>query len=598
MRRLSTRLILVFTVLLVSAMLIFTWYSVRNEVRQITATKKLQATILANNLSATGATQLLERDYTSIEQLLMRSVKFPGIMTIQATDASGKIVGDVYLDAADIPRARYGRPTLQTPAEPEQVISSGDSRMIIWEPLLLDDLIGWIKITYSLQDIRDTAIRTWFSNILFGTVIILVTILILLAVIRRPLLAIGNYAEFAEQLDKSDGSQIGISYGSLELENLGAALNRASRRLHEQSLTINNAMSELKRLTSIPENNPNIVAALNRHGDITYINPQGKSMLEKLDLKENQLYMLLPSGLKEIIKNTLKERKNPHTVEVEYHGRTLAWTFTPASDQNLVHCYAREITNTNQTTERAHAARIKKSIAEAANTANCNLLLAEDNHDNQRLMSLYLNHLGCCVDIAENGQQAVDMAMRTSYDMILMDMQMPEMDGLQAIRQLRAKGCRSTIISLTANTEEEDVQRCYQAGCDDFIAKPVDRSHFNQVISKHLKPANPDKKHGPAVHSILLDESESFAALVNEFIDNFSKQLDELDEFYNKRNWKMLQNLAHDLKGSGGGYGYPQISEIASRIETASKNAEYHLLPEMLQELRQIASQIIRGRPA
>ncbi len=598
LRRFSTRLILVFTALLVSAMLIFTWHSAHNEVRQITANKKLHARVLANNLSAAGAGQLLKHDYTSIKQLLMRSVKFPGVMTIQVTDADGKIVNDVYLDIDDTPRVRYGKSALQPPAEAGQVIYNDDSQIAIWEPLLQGDLIGWIKITYSLQDIRETAVRTWFSNILFGIVIILVTIPMLLAVIRRPLAAISNYTEFAEQLDKSDGSQIGISYGSLELEYLGAALNRASRRLHKQSLTINNAINELKRLASFPENNPNIVASLNRNGDIIYINPHGKSILEEFDLEEDQLHMLLPPELQEIIKNTIREKESTHAIEVEYHGRTLSWIFAPTSDQDLVHCYSHEITEIKQAEGQTHAAQFEKSTAEAASKTNDNLLLAEDNRDNQRLMSLYLKHLGCRVDIAENGRQAVEMAMRTSYDVILMDMQMPEMDGLQAIRQLRDNGCQSTVISLTASTRQEDIQRCYQAGCDDFIAKPVDRAHFNQVISKYLKSAGPVKEDSPAVHSILLEESESFATLVNEFIDNFIKLLDEMDDLYKKQNWKILQNRTHDLKGSGGGYGYPQISEIASRIETASKNAEYHLLPEMLLELRQLAVKIIRGRPA
>lgn len=110
------------------------------------------------------------------------------------------------------------------------------------------------------------------------------------------------------------------------------------------------------------------------------------------------------------------------------------------------------------------------------------VLLAEDAADNQMLMTRLLKSVGVSVDIASNGREAVEKATHGDYGLILMDLQMPELDGYQATRQLRKVGYRRPIVALTAHALKEERDRCLQAGCDGHLTKPVDRRTLLEQI--------------------------------------------------------------------------------------------------------------------
>ncbi len=127
---------------------------------------------------------------------------------------------------------------------------------------------------------------------------------------------------------------------------------------------------------------------------------------------------------------------------------------------------------------------------------NCRVLLAEDGYDNQRLVAFLLQKAGVQVTIAENGLAAMEMlltpvpgetpsaaASSEPFDVILMDMQMPVMDGYTATRQLRANGCKVPIVALTAHAMADDRQCCLDAGCDDYLAKPFDRTTLLALVA-------------------------------------------------------------------------------------------------------------------
>src|SRR5688500_5807703 len=113
------------------------------------------------------------------------------------------------------------------------------------------------------------------------------------------------------------------------------------------------------------------------------------------------------------------------------------------------------------------------------------ILLAEDNPVNQRVAVLILQRLGYRVDLASNGREALEALERQRYDLVLMDVQMPEMDGLQATREIRARchgESRPRIVAMTANASTSDRDDCFAAGMEDFLTKPVRSADLRKAI--------------------------------------------------------------------------------------------------------------------
>lgn len=117
---------------------------------------------------------------------------------------------------------------------------------------------------------------------------------------------------------------------------------------------------------------------------------------------------------------------------------------------------------------------------------NGKILVAEDNPSNQKLITILLQKMGLEVSLADDGQSAVDKCASEAFDLILMDMQMPNMNGYEATRQLRSKGVTMPIIAVTANAMMGDEEKCLEAGCDGYLSKPIDRTKLTEIIGQYL----------------------------------------------------------------------------------------------------------------
>ena len=241
------------------------------------------------------------------------------------------------------------------------------------------------------------------------------------------------------------------------------------------------------------------------------------------------------------------------------------------------------------------AARAHGTVpTDAQITIRGRILLAEDGPDNQRLISRYLSRAGAEVVVADNGRAAVEQVMSGRFDLVLMDMQMPVMDGYAATSIMRSRGVRLPIVALTAHAMADDRAKCLASGCDDYLSKPVDKTRLLMVLKQYLERqvrSAPSTASGQIV-SRFANEQE-MAEVLAKFVAELPVKVAEISALVERQELTALKRLAHQIKGSGGGYGFPEISEAAARVENRAAELA---LDSATQEARQLISLIRRVR--
>ncbi|MES2150643.1 MAG: ATP-binding protein [Pseudomonadota bacterium] len=198
------------------------------------------------------------------------------------------------------------------------------------------------------------------------------------------------------------------------------------------------------------------------------------------------------------------------------------------------------------------------------------VLLAEDGPDNRKLICAFLAAMGLTVEVAEDGARAVELALAGSFELILMDIQMPVMDGVQATSVIRATGYTGPIVALTANVMAEDVQRYRASGFTDCIGKPIDRVQLARLLGELLDQGPALAKAHPS-----LEDLPEFAGLRRMFEQRLPGQLAELRGHLEAGEWQQLAALAHTLKGSAGSFGHAHTGVLAGQVELAVRRGEH-----------------------
>ena len=207
------------------------------------------------------------------------------------------------------------------------------------------------------------------------------------------------------------------------------------------------------------------------------------------------------------------------------------------------------------------------------------VLLVEDAPSVRIVLRQILDTINLDVDVAEDGRRACEMAEKSQaqgrpYDLILMDIQMPEMNGYEATRWLRRHGWKGPIVALTAHALAGDREKCLAAGCDGYLAKPIAIAQLHDVLAPYLTEAaaahaSDAVKTAPRpaglLQSGILDPGK-VAALVDAFRQELPARADRMRRAFQEHDRTLLLELAHQLKGSAGTYGFGSISETADTI--------------------------------
>jgi CheY-like chemotaxis protein len=207
-----------------------------------------------------------------------------------------------------------------------------------------------------------------------------------------------------------------------------------------------------------------------------------------------------------------------------------------------------------------------------------------------------LEKMGCRVKAASNGLEAVDKAARSSYDLILMDCQMPGMDGYDATAEIRRReGPRHVpIIAMTAHAMKGDREKCLQAGMDDYLSKPIKPEGLRDAILRWNHPPEETMNVGDMARKLEMEEGE-FLEMMKLFLEATASDLNHLQEAEEKREVLGTVNAAHSIKGAAAGLGLKEIHQLARAIETEAGENRFDRVPKQIEALRKKLGSMAKG---
>ncbi len=209
------------------------------------------------------------------------------------------------------------------------------------------------------------------------------------------------------------------------------------------------------------------------------------------------------------------------------------------------------------------------------------ILVVDDVEHNRELVAAFLECFPWQLDFAHDGRTAAEMCASFDYDLVLMDVQMPIMDGYEATRRIRAheQACakrRTPIVALTAHVMEAEVKRCLAAGCDGHLGKPITRAGLVNSILDFARGSPPARRREAPliVGASTAEPPAEIAHLVPRYLDACRARVVELQQAVGSGDFDAIAKHAHNLRGTGGAFGFPSISEHAGRMEQAAKQGD------------------------
>jgi len=287
----------------------------------------------------------------------------------------------------------------------------------------------------------------------------------------------------------------------------------------------------------------------------------------------------------------------------------------PVRQSQLYDCIAQVLGGGKQASE--SFAAVTCQGAAGSDKSGVHILLAEDNIINQKVAQSILGKLGYKADVAANGLEAVRALELIDYDIVLMDCQMPEMDGFQATAMIRSPESKVLnhkvpIIAMTANAMKGDRENCIKAGMDDYLSKPVKKDGLAAILETWLKqedhtgallqePQKDDTQGTPLLFDKAellnnFDGDEAFAqGILDDAVSEIPIKVEKILELCKGEDSQAIHLLAHTLKGIAANLRTPALSVIAGKIESAAKDCKLEVARTLLSELEQTAQMTIKA---
>jgi CheY-like chemotaxis protein/HPt (histidine-containing phosphotransfer) domain-containing protein len=308
--------------------------------------------------------------------------------------------------------------------------------------------------------------------------------------------------------------------------------------------------------------------------------------------------------------------------------------YKPVRQSNLLDCLT-QVTQGTKSEEQTSILNTDEAEKVQATYSSRRILLVEDNPVNQKLTVKQLEKLGYTSEVAENGMKALDLHSKSDYDLILMDCQMPEMDGYATTRLIRqsenGSGNHIPIVALTADALLGDREKCLEVGMDDYLSKPVSISQLRHVLERWLVDENRDITKMPANEPTNIETSQNSGSrtpvvnqtlpvsgepvlryqvladlrsiqdpqspdLVNEVIDLFLENspgwMEELREAISKLEYIKIYQTAHRLKGASSNLGAVAFASVCYKLEKMGKECSFEGLEKQITNLENTYEQL------
>lgn len=268
----------------------------------------------------------------------------------------------------------------------------------------------------------------------------------------------------------------------------------------------------------------------------------------------------------------------------------LAIEIGPAEELSMMQATELDLSDVSDHRETALAPRLD----------GCRFLVVDDGKDNQRILRFVLEEAGAEVDVAGDGATGVAMTVAAmaaghDYHVILMDIQMPEIDGHEATRMLKGFGVTAPVIAITAYATPQDRERSLAAGCSEFVTKPIIPDQLIEVVARYVtidsEPSDATDA-SPTIESTLAGNAK-FAPLLRAYLDDIPATIERIETSLNQTDREALLRHVHQLKGTARSYGYPEMGEQAARChdllrDGATLEETANLIDDLLRQLKSL----------